>query len=115
MQKNLSMKNLIEVRLWQIGEQFINKETAIKCSQILTEFLEKYAPTEKKLVSNLKRTTSEKPWVTKEILHLVAVKHRYFKDYKLIQIAESFVSFKKYRNFVNRKLKKHKINIQWIF
>ena len=50
-------------------------------------------------------TTSEKPWETKEIKHLVAEKHRYFKDYKLTQSAESFVSFKKYRNLVYRKLK----------
>ena len=67
--------------------------------------LEKNAPTEKKLISNIKTTTSEKPWVTKEIKHLVAEKHRYLKDYKLTQSAESFVSFKKYRSFVNRKLK----------
>ena len=43
--------------------------------------------------------------MTKEIKHLVAEKHRYFKEYKLTQKAESFVSFKKYRNLVNRKLK----------
>ena len=43
--------------------------------------------------------------MTKEIQHLVAEKHRYFNDYKLTQSAESFVSFKKYRNLVNRKLK----------
>ena len=63
------------------------------------------APTEKKLVSNIKKTTSEKPWVTKKIKHLVAQKHRYFNQYKLTQSAESFASFKKYRNLVNRKLK----------
>ena len=61
------MKNLIEISLLQIGEQFINKETAMKCLQILTDFfmtiLEKNAPTEKKLVSKMKKTTSEKPWV----------------------------------------------------
>ena len=67
--------------------------------------LEKSAATEKKLVSNIKKTTSEKPWVTKEIQHLVAEKHRYFNDYKLTESAGSFVSFKKYRNLVNRKLK----------
>ena len=44
--------------------------------------LEKNAPIEKKLVSNIKKTTSEKPWVTKEIQHLVAEKHRYFSDYE---------------------------------
>ena len=70
--------------------------------------LEKNAPTEKKLVSNIKNTTSEKPWATKEIQHLVAEKHRYFNDYKLTQSAESFVSFKNYRNLVNRKLKEAK-------
>ena len=50
-------------------------------------------------------TTSEKLWVTKEIKLLAAEKHRYFNEYKLTQSAESFVSFKKYRNLVNRKLK----------
>ena len=53
----------------------------------------------------MKQTTSEKPWVTTEIQHFVAEKHRYFNEYKLTQSAESFVSFKKYRNLVNRKLK----------
>ena len=44
--------------------------------------------------------------MTTEIKHLNAKKRRYFKDYKLTQSAESFVSsFKKYRNLVNRKLK----------
>ena len=83
------------------------------CDEMFAEFnrifltiLKKIAPTEKKLVSNIKKTTSEKPWVTKEIKHLVAEKHCYFKDYKLTQGAESFVSFKKHRNLVNRKLKK---------
>ena len=71
--------------------------------------LEKNAPTEKIIVSNIK-TTWEKPWLTKEIHPLVAEKHRYFNDYKLTQSAESFVSFKEYRNLVNRKLKKHKVN-----
>ena len=66
--------------------------------------LEKNAPTEKKLVSNIKKTTSEKTWMTKEIKHLVSQKHRYFNEYKLTQSAESFASFKKYRNLVNRKL-----------
>ena len=49
------------------------------CDEILEEFnrifltiLEKNSPTEKKLVSNIKKTTSEKPWVTEEIQHLVA-------------------------------------------
>ena len=67
--------------------------------------LEKNAPTEKKLVSNIKKSNSEKPWVTKEIQHLVTEKHRYFNDYKLPQKVESFVSFKKYCNLVIRKLK----------
>ena len=82
------------------------------CDELFAEFnrnfltiLEKNAPTENKLISNIKTTTSEKPWVTKEIEHLVAEKHRHFKDYKLTQSAESFVSFKKYRNLVIRKLK----------
>ena len=89
------------------------------CDEMFAEFnrifmtiLEKNAPTEKNLVSNIKKTTSEKPWVTKEIQHLVAEKHRCFNDYKLTQSAESFVSFKKYRSLnaesfvsVNRKLK----------
>ena len=70
-------------------------------NKIFLTILEKNAPTEKKLVSNIKKTTSEKPWVTKEIKHLVAEKHRYFNEYS----AESFASFKKYRNLVNRKLK----------
>ena len=74
-------------------------------NKIFLTILEKIAPTEKKLVSNIKKTTSEKPWVTKEIKHLVAEKHRYFNEYKLTQSAESFASFKKYRNLVNRKLK----------
>ena len=74
-------------------------------NKIFLTLLEKNAPTEKKLVSNIKKTTSDKPWVTKEIKHLVAEKHRYFNEYKLTQSAESFVSFKKYRNLVNRKLK----------
>ena len=43
--------------------------------------------------------------MTKEIKHLVSEKHRYFNEYKLKQSAESFASFKKYRNLVNRKLK----------
>ena len=73
-------------------------------NRIFLTILEKNALTEKKLVSNIKKTTSEKPWVTKEIQHLVAEK-RYFNDYKLTQSAGSFVSFKKYRNLVNRKLK----------
>ena len=34
------MKNLIEIWLLQIGEQFINKETAMKCLQSLTEFFD---------------------------------------------------------------------------
>ena len=78
------------------------------CDEMFAEFnrisltvLEKNAPTKKKLVSNIKKTTSEKPWVTKEIQHLVAEKHRYFNDYKLTKSTESFVSFKKYRNLVN--------------
>ena len=82
------------------------------CDEMFAEFkrifmtiLEKNAPTEKKLVSNIKNTTSAKLWVTKEIQHLVAEKHRYFNDYKLTQSVESFVSLKKYRNLVNRKLK----------
>ena len=82
------------------------------CDEKFAEFnrmfmtiLEKNAQTEKKLFSMIKKTTSEKPWVTKEIQHLVAEKHCYFNDYKLTQSAESFVSFKNYRNFVNRKLK----------
>ena len=54
---------------------------------------------------NLVDMRLEKPWVTKEIKHLVAEKHRYFKDYKLTQSAESLVSFKKFCNLVNRKLK----------
>ena len=55
--------------------------------------------------SNIKKITSDKPWLTKKIQQLVAEKHRYFNDYKVTQSAESFVSFKKYRNLVNRKLK----------
>ena len=43
--------------------------------------------------------------MTKEIQHLVAEKRRYFKVYKLTPSIESFLSFKKYRNLVNRKLK----------
>ena len=74
-------------------------------NRIFMTILEKNAPTEKKLVSNIKKTTSEKFWVTKEIQHLVVEKHRYFNDYKLTQSAESFVSFKKYRNLVDRNLK----------
>ena len=74
-------------------------------NKICLTILEKNAPTEKKLVSNIKKTTSEKPWMTKEITHLVSEKHRYFKEYKLTQSAEPFASFKKYRNLVNRKLK----------
>ena len=38
MQKILSRKNLIEIWLLQIGEQFINKETAMKCLQSSTKF-----------------------------------------------------------------------------
>ena len=41
-------------------------------NRILLTILEKNAPTEKKLFSNIKKTTSEKPWVTEEIQHLVA-------------------------------------------
>ena len=37
-QKILSRKNLIEIWLLQIGEQFLNKETAMKCLQSLTKF-----------------------------------------------------------------------------
>ena len=74
-------------------------------NKIFLTILEKNAPTERKLVSNIKKTTSEKPWVTKEIKHLVAEKYRNFNEYKLTQSAESFASFKKYRNLVNRKLK----------
>ena len=77
--------------------------------------LEKKAPTEKKLFSNIKKTTSEKPWVTREIRHLVPDKHRYFNDYKLTQSAESFVSFKKYQNFVNRKLKEAQNHFSEVF
>ena len=43
--------------------------------------------------------------MTKKIQHIIAEKHRYFNDYNMTQSAESFVSFKKYRNLVNRKLK----------
>ena len=75
-------------------------------NKIFLTILEKNAPTEKKLVSNIKKITSEKLWMTKEIKHLVSEKHRYFNEYKLTQSAESFASFKKYRNLVNRKLKK---------
>ena len=57
--EKLSMKNSIDIWLLQIREQFIKKETAMKCLQILTEFfltiLEKNAPTEKKLISNIKK------------------------------------------------------------
>ena len=49
-------------------------------NRIFLTILEKNAPTEKKLVSNIEKTTAEKPWVTKEIQHLVAEKHRYFND-----------------------------------
>ena len=43
-------KNLIKIWLLQIGEQFINKEIAMKCLQSLKKFLtlKKNAPTEKK-------------------------------------------------------------------
>ena len=47
-------------------------------NRIFLTILEKNAPTEKKLISNIKMTTSEKPWLTKEIKHLVAEKHPYF-------------------------------------
>ena len=43
--------------------------------------------------------------MTKKIQQLVAEKHSHFNDYKVTESAESFVSFKKYRNLVNRKLK----------
>ena len=78
------------------------------CNEMFAEFnkffltiLEKNAPTEKKLVSNIKKTTSERLWKTKEIKHLVAEKHSYFNEYKFTQSAESFASFKKYCNLVN--------------
>ena len=74
-------------------------------NRIFMTILKKITPTEKKLVSKIKKTASEKPWLTKEIRHLVAEKHRYFNDYKFTRSAESFVSFKKYRNLINRKLK----------
>ena len=83
------MNKSIEIWLLQIGEQFINKkrlqEMFAEFNKILLTILRKNAPTEKKLVSNIKKTTSEKPSVTKEIHHLVAEKHRYFNDYKLKQ------------------------------
>ena len=75
----------------------------------------KNAQTEKKVVSNIKKTTPEKPWVTKKIQHLVAAKHRYFNDYKLTQSAESFVSFKKYRHLVNRMLKEARNQFSEVF
>ena len=56
------MKNLIENWLLHIGEQFINKETAMKCLQSLTEFFDntrEKRTKENKLVSNIKKTTSE--------------------------------------------------------
>ena len=41
----------------------------------------------------------------KQIQQSVAENHRYFNNYKMTQSAESFVSYKKYRNLVNRKLR----------
>ena len=41
-------------------------------NKIFLTILEKNTPTEKKLVSNIKKTTSEKPWMTKEIKRLVS-------------------------------------------
>ena len=55
-----------------------------------------------KLVFNIIKTTSGKPWLTKETKKLIVEKRRYFNDYKVTQKAESFVSFKKCRNLVNR-------------
>ena len=59
------MKNLIEFWLLQIGEQFINKKNFVKkfedFNRICLTILAKNAPTEKKLVSKIKNTTSEKP------------------------------------------------------
>ena len=83
------------------------------CNEMFADFkrifsitLDKNAPTEKKLISNIKKNTSDKPWVTKEIEQLVAEKLRYFKDYKLTKSVGSFVPFNKYRNLFSRKLKK---------
>ena len=76
----------------------------MKC---LTEFFytrERHPNTEE-ISFQYKKSTSDKPWVTEEIQQLVAEKHRYFDYYKVKQSAESFESFKKYRNLVNRKLK----------
>ena len=70
------MKNSIEIWLLQIGEQCINteinKEQCInneifaEFNRILLRTLQKNAPLEKKLVSNIKETTWGKPWVTKK-------------------------------------------------
>ena len=107
MQKVLSIKNSIEIWLLQIGEQFINKKWQWNfCRvEILLTTLEKNAP---KLICKIKKPASDKPWVTKEIKQLVSEKHRCFNLYKSTKSAEPFVSFKIYRNFVNRKLKEHK-------
>ena len=43
--------------------------------------------------------------MTNEIKQLDAEKHSYLNGYKLTQEADSFVSYKRYRNLVNRKLK----------
>ena len=101
------MKKLIEILLLQIGEQFNNRETVMKCLQSLTEFFltipEKKRLNREEIGFQCKKNYFKKPWLTKKVQHLVAEKHRYFNDYKLTKSAESFVSFKKYRSLVNRK------------
>ena len=100
-------------------KNFVDGKTQYRCSscglkkfidnkeykRIFLTTLEKNPPTEKKLFSNIKSITSDKPWVTEEIKQLVAQKYRYFKDYKLTQSAKSFLSIKKYCNLENRNLK----------
>ena len=73
-------------------------ETFAEFNGIVLRTFEKNATLEKKLVSNIKNTTSGKTWLTKEIKQLVAEKHCCFIDYKVKQSAESFVSLKSIAN-----------------
>ena len=91
------------------------------CNEVFSEFnrnflttVEKNALTEKKLSSNINKTTSDKLWLTKEIKQLFGEKHRYFNDYKMTQSFKSFLSFKKVLQ--TRKSKRnYKKNIQRFF
>ena len=76
-----------------------------KFNRILLTIREKNAPTETKLHSIIKKTTSEKSLGDKKKFNIQLLRNIVTSMTTILQKCESFVSFKNYRNLVNRKLK----------